>query len=125
MARKKPQSDYLKLDLRPQTGVDLKKYVVVMARHGGMSATQFIQNTIEADLNKQKDEYQRILDGIEKGNLKLLTPLHRTRIETQLNQLEQRLQNEGKSKKEVTQKLKQERIRLMQEHYGIATEETK
>lgn len=52
--RKKPTSDYIRLDLKPQ-GKDLKTYVTTQAnkesirRKENISATRYIQELIEAD----------------------------------------------------------------------------
>ena len=67
--RKKDSKDYMRIDLKPN-GVDLKDYVIKQAAKESaklgktVSATKYIQDLIEADMNsrKQKDRRGEIAD---------------------------------------------------------------
>lgn len=72
---KKPQSDYIKLDLRPKNGKDYKSYVTRRAfEETGklgikVTATSYIQNLIDVDMQKNSgriSKRERVIDQLAK-----------------------------------------------------------
>ena len=95
MTRKgKPNGDYVRLDLRPTHGDDLKKYLTIMASSEGISITKYIQNLIYADKEQNEDEYDSILETLETGNLDNLPSQSRNWIQSQLDRYESALVDE-------------------------------
>lgn len=74
-ARKKPGSDYLKVDLRPEGGKDYKSYVTTMAgklsvvEGKSISATIYIQRLIDQDMQKNSGKISKrdkVIDQLAK-----------------------------------------------------------
>lgn len=70
--KKKDSKDYLRVDLKPTDGADLKAYVMEQAGKEGISATKYIQQIIETDMKKHRSgkltKRQQVAELVEKVN---------------------------------------------------------